>query len=141
MYYINAKNVNIFIKKITAYKLNNCFLIKFNLFLWCIICHDPSEIILKCWFAAQETFLIIINVKNICAAYYFCANHNTFTLGFVNEEKVKKIAFMINLMHPYWIQVLISFKNKHICMTHWHSSHRVFWIGHFQGSISVRMLL
>ncbi len=32
-----------------------------------------SEIILICWFAAQETFLIIINVeKNSCAAQYFC---------------------------------------------------------------------
>jgi len=28
---------------------------------------DPSEIILICWFAAQETFLVIINVENGCA--------------------------------------------------------------------------
>ncbi len=27
-----------------------------------------SEIIIICWFAAQETFLIIINVENSCAA-------------------------------------------------------------------------
>ncbi len=27
------------------------------------VSHDPSEIILICWFAAQETFLIIIDVK------------------------------------------------------------------------------
>ncbi len=27
------------------------------------VSHDPSEIILICWFAAQETFLIIINVE------------------------------------------------------------------------------
>ncbi len=33
--------------------------------------HDPSEIILICWFAAQETFLIIINVENSCAAEFF----------------------------------------------------------------------
>ncbi len=33
-----------------------------------------SEIILICWFAAQETFLIIINVENSCAAQYFCGN-------------------------------------------------------------------
>jgi len=26
--------------------------------------HDPSEIILMCWFAAQESFLIIIRVEN-----------------------------------------------------------------------------
>ncbi len=30
--------------------------------------HDPSEIILICWFGAQEAFLIIINVENSCAA-------------------------------------------------------------------------
>ncbi len=34
------------------------------------VSHDPSEIILICWFAAQETFLII-NVENSCAASYF----------------------------------------------------------------------
>jgi len=28
------------------------------------VSHDPSEIILICWFAAQETFLIIISVEN-----------------------------------------------------------------------------
>ncbi len=36
------------------------------------VSHDPSEIIQICWFAAQETFLIIIiNVENSCAASYF----------------------------------------------------------------------
>ncbi len=33
--------------------------------------HDPSEIILKCWFSVQETFLIIINAENSFAASYF----------------------------------------------------------------------
>ncbi len=28
------------------------------------VSHDPSEITLICWFAAQETILIIINVEN-----------------------------------------------------------------------------
>ncbi len=28
------------------------------------VSHKFSEIILICWFAAQETFIIIINVKN-----------------------------------------------------------------------------
>ncbi len=26
--------------------------------------HDPSEIILICWFAAQQTFIIISNIEN-----------------------------------------------------------------------------
>ncbi len=29
--------------------------------------YDPSEFILICWFAAQETFLIINHVENSCA--------------------------------------------------------------------------
>ncbi len=32
---------------------------------------DPSEIFLICWFGAQETFVIIIDVENGCAAYIF----------------------------------------------------------------------
>ncbi len=36
-----------------------------------LVSHDPSEIILICCFAAQETFLIINNVENSCAASYF----------------------------------------------------------------------
>jgi len=29
-----------------------------------------------CWFAAQETFLIIINVENSCAASYLCGKRD-----------------------------------------------------------------
>ncbi len=43
-----------------------------------LVSHDPSEIILIFWFAAQETFLIVINVEDCCAAQYFCENHDTF---------------------------------------------------------------
>ncbi len=32
------------------------------------VSHDPSEINLIYWFGVQETFLIIINFKNSCAA-------------------------------------------------------------------------
>ncbi len=37
-------------------------------FIQSSVSRDPSEIILICIFGAQETFLIIINVENICAA-------------------------------------------------------------------------
>jgi len=37
------------------------------------VSHDPSEIILVCWFCAQETFLFI-NVENSCASFYFYGN-------------------------------------------------------------------
>ncbi len=54
---------------------------KCNFFLWIFSIITPvfsvtwsSEIILICWFAAQETFLIIINVENSCADEYFCGN-------------------------------------------------------------------
>jgi len=38
------------------------------------VSHDPSEIILICRFAAQESFLIIINVGNSDTDSYFCGN-------------------------------------------------------------------
>ncbi len=36
-----------------------------------LVSHDPSEIILICWFDAQETLLSILNVQNSYAASYF----------------------------------------------------------------------
>ncbi len=40
------------------------------------VSHDPSEIILICWFAAQETFIIIIiiyveNIEYFCGIIFF----------------------------------------------------------------------
>ncbi len=40
------------------------------------VSHDPSEIILICWFDEQETF--IINVENSCAAPYVCRKSDSF---------------------------------------------------------------
>ncbi len=34
------------------------------------VSQDPPEIILTCWFAAQETFLITINFENRCVTKY-----------------------------------------------------------------------
>ncbi len=39
-----------------------------SFFMIMYILHDPSEIILISWFGPQETFLIISNVENSCAA-------------------------------------------------------------------------
>ncbi len=36
--------------------------------------------ILICWFHAQETFIVIINVDKNCAAWYFSENHDTFII-------------------------------------------------------------
>ncbi len=41
--------------------------------------HDPSEIILIYWFAAQEKFLIIVSViKTVVLLHIFVENGNTF---------------------------------------------------------------
>jgi len=40
--------------------------------------HDPSEITPIWWFAAKETFMVIIitvKIKKSCAASCFCENH------------------------------------------------------------------
>ncbi len=42
------------------------------------VSHDPSEIILICLFDVQQTFIIIINVKNSSADYYLYWNHDSF---------------------------------------------------------------
>ncbi len=36
------------------------------------VSHDPSEIILKCWFTAQETFIItnVENIKQLCCLMF-----------------------------------------------------------------------
>ncbi len=66
--------------KITVSVLIYLIYIYIYLFLWCkaefsasllqsSVSHDPSEIILI-WFAAQETFLIFVNVENMCCFIY-----------------------------------------------------------------------
>ncbi len=45
--------------------------------------NDSSEIIQICsWFAAQDFFLIIINVENSFAAQYFCGNRDALYIFF-----------------------------------------------------------
>ncbi len=39
--------------------------------IFSISLHDTSEIILICWFATEETFLIIISVENSCETLMF----------------------------------------------------------------------
>ncbi len=48
------------------------------------VSHDPSEIILICWFGAWETF-IIINVENSCATEHICVNHAIFVVITVQQ--------------------------------------------------------
>ncbi len=41
------------------------------------VSHDPSEISLIYWLAAQEKILVIITVENCCVASYLCGNGDT----------------------------------------------------------------
>ncbi len=62
------------------------------------VSHDPSEIILICWFAVQDTFLIIINVENSCAAsYFFCGNGDHFFQGSLINIQLKRTVFVWNI--------------------------------------------
>ncbi len=59
--------------------------------------HDPSEIILICWFSAQETLLICINVDNSWAIFVE-------TVAFFDEQKVQKNSIIWNrilIIHNY----------------------------------------
>jgi len=66
--------------------------------------HDSSEIIEICWFAAQETCLIIINVENS----YFLETAIIFRMSL----QMSLLSPLINLMHSIWIKTLISLKKK-----------------------------
>ncbi len=51
------------------------------------VSHDPSEIIIIYWFAAQDKFLVIISVGNICAA----ASDAYFSVVFDKKKEVEDI--------------------------------------------------
>ncbi len=48
------------------------------------VSHDLSKIILICWYAAQTTFIIIVNIEN---RYYSCDKHNIYLfLNFIKFQ-------------------------------------------------------
>ncbi len=47
---------------------------------------SSSEIIIICWFAAPETFMIVINVENSRAAQCFCRNGDAFNFSEFSDE-------------------------------------------------------
>jgi len=57
--------------------------------------NDPSEIILICWFGAQETCIFIMNVENNGVAF-FPRNHGTYSIFHapVMNRKFKRTAFL-----------------------------------------------
>ncbi len=71
--------------------------------------HDPSEINLICWLAAQETFRFIINVENNCADDYDNLS------GFFDEyQNLLEIYFFCNILtvFPVTFQFNVSLLNK-----------------------------
>ncbi len=79
MFYLFA---NLFVFNIFLNVINSCDgKAEFSALLQSSVSHGPSEIILICWFAPQET-CIIINVENITV--YYCGNREAF---FSIEEK------------------------------------------------------
>ncbi len=93
--------------------------------------NNPSEIILICWSAAQETFLININVwKRLCSLIFFIMetvifffrilwwieryrDQHLFEIEIICNFINVLLSILINLMCPRWIKVLISLKNTH----------------------------
>ncbi len=85
--------------------------------------HDPSEIILICWCAAQEHFLLLSWVSNIdilwmLDSFQESSMNITFKRMWHHKYNIRSISshVLINLMHPCWIKVLISLKNIHAYM-------------------------
>ncbi len=91
-YITNLIHGNIFINTVEIVFVVNNFLflflfeyiLKCHLFIWCkadfsasllqsSVSHDPSEIIIICWFDAQDFFLIIIKCEKSSASYV-CRN-------------------------------------------------------------------
>ncbi len=81
---------------------------------------DPSEIILICWFAAQERFIIFIIISIIKVEQLnICVETRIFFSEFFDEVQMNSIylrwkscisvnvfllSLLINLMHPIWIK-------------------------------------
>ncbi len=70
------------------------------------VSHDPSEIILTCWFDDQETFLTIMNVKNNCAPSYFSGNQDLrFKILYVTGWANNFVTFLSLLTPNFWMVV------------------------------------
>ncbi len=73
---------------------------EFSVFFQFLVSHDPSEIILICWYAAQETFIFlpqIIWYRNHMYLIIYVLLLDTFYASLLNKS--------INLLkHFYWLQ-------------------------------------
>ncbi len=95
-------------------------------FLQSSVSHDPSEIILICWFAAQVTWLLVSMLKTVVLLYMLVFVESSkvqhlfkiVIFCYVTNVKTQNCHFSINLMHPakymYW-QYCIS-RSLNICL-------------------------
>ncbi len=74
-----------------------------------------------CWVAAQETFLIIVDVENSCAASCFCGNRDTFIVFLIffhsKEQHLFEIEIFCNIINAFTVtfdQFNVSLMNKSI---------------------------
>ncbi len=80
------------------------------------VSRDPSEIILICWFGAQETFLIIIKWWKQLCCLYFCGNCDHFfrILWWINNLfEIKVFCWIINVF-TFALYVLLLIEKKHL---------------------------
>ncbi len=78
-------------------------MLKCNLFLWSKLNFQHHSSSLQChmilqksfWYAAQETFLIIINVENNFAASYFCDRDSEMNRNFKEQHLFEIECFAI----------------------------------------------
>ncbi len=74
------------------------------------VSHDSTEIILICWFRAEETFLLIINVEKT----YVLLNISLMSRKFQKNSIINvffvtlKMFYCYFLLNHYWIKLLIS---------------------------------
>ncbi len=91
------------------------------------VSHDPLEIILICWFGPQETFQIIIEGENRCAAKCFPGNCDNFF-----SHWIKSSAFIWN--GNFSLQLYCQILNKSVILQipqtfeqHW--KYKYNWLG------------
>jgi len=82
------------------------------------VTHNPSEIILICRLAAQEIFLLIINIENSCAAKYFLYIYiYDFRILCIESKKKIEIKIFCNIMNVFFSLLICCYYLMHPCGT------------------------
>ncbi len=112
-----ASVFEIFLKNVLLVWLQTppCWWQSFSALLQSSVTHDLLEIILTCWLAARETFIIIINVENSCCLIVFWKMWYTFFRIFDDyKEHSFEIQIFINVFTVTFDKMNASLLNKSI---------------------------